>query len=102
MTDRLLHESWLEKLERARCEDIERDADPYIRILQRSLPPDGTAVTTYMIAEMLGLKANSTNAQRIADTMRAMGYFPIRTARTHPGKWKDTIARGWFKPKPKP
>src|SRR4249920_2943461 len=93
-----VHESWSEKLERAAAEDVLRNEEPYVRILERALPIDGCAISTVMVLEFLGLRFNARNAQLISSTMRALGYFPLRSRKLLPGGWRQTVARGWVKP----
>ena len=91
-------ESWSEQLHRLRAEREERDSDPWRRVLERALPPDLTAVSTVALCDLLGIPPNTGNARRIAKTMRAMGFFPIKSRKLLPGGWRGSEGRGWARP----
>ena len=90
--------SWLEKLRQARAEQEERDSDPWRRVLERALPADLTAVSTVALCDLLGVRPNTGNARRIARSMRAMGFFPIKSRKLLPGGWRGSEGRGWARP----
>ena len=90
--------SWLEKLHEGLAEQSKLNTDPWRRVLERSLPSDITTVSTVMLADLLGVRANSGNARRIARTMRSMGFFPIKSRKLLPGGWRGTEGRGWARP----
>lgn len=90
--------SWLERLDQARAELAERDSDPWRRVLERALPADLTAVSTTALCDLLGIRPTTGNARRIARSMRAMGFFPIKSRRLQPGGWRGSEGRGWARP----
>ena len=90
--------SWLEKLRQERAEQSERDSDPWRRVLERALPADVTAVSTVALCNLLGIRPTTGNARRIARTMRAMGFFPVKSRNLLPGGWRGTEGRGWARP----
>ena len=57
--------------------------------------PDLTAVSTVALCDLLGIPPNTGNARRIAKTMRAMGFFPIKSRKLLPGGWRGSEGRGW-------
>jgi hypothetical protein len=88
-------ESWIERLHRLRAEREERDSDPWRRVLERALPPDLTAISTVALCNLLGIRPTTGNARRIARTMRAMGFVPIKSRKLPPGGWRGSEGRGW-------
>ena len=90
--------SWLERLHQASAEQSERDSDPWRRVLERALPADLTAVSTVALCDLLGIRPTTGNARRIARTMRAMGFFPIKSRKLLPGGWRGSEGRGWARP----
>jgi hypothetical protein len=90
--------SWLERLHQASAKQSERDSDPWRRVLERALPPDLTAVSTTSLCDLLGLRPTTGNARRIARTMRAMGFVPIKSRTLLPGGWRGSEGRGWARP----
>lgn len=87
--------SWLEKLREELAEQSERASDPWRRVLERALPADVTAVSTVALCNLLGIRPTTGNARRIAPTMRALGFFPIKSRKLLPGGWRGTEGRGW-------
>ena len=87
--------SWLEKLDEGLAEQCERDSDPWRRVLERALPADVIAVSTVALCDLLGIRPTTGNARRIARTMRAMGFFPIKSRTLLPGGWRGTEGHGW-------
>jgi hypothetical protein len=90
--------SWLERMEIERAKLAERDADPWRRVLERALPSDVTAISTVALCNLLGIRPTTGNARRVARTMRAMGFFPIKSRTLLPGGWRGTEGRGWVRP----
>jgi hypothetical protein len=90
--------SWLEKLRQVRAEQLERASDPWRRVLEHALPADVTAVSTVALCNLLGIRPTTGNARRVARTMRAMGFFPIKSRKLLPGGWRGTEGRGWVRP----
>ena len=64
-------------------------------MLERALPPDVIAVSTVALCDLLGIRPTTGNARRIARTMRAMGFFPIKSRKLLPGGWRGTF-HGYF------
>ena len=86
-------ESWLDQLHRGVAEQATRDSDPWLRVLTPVLPADGTAISTVMIANLLGIGATTGNARRIAKTMRTLGFFLLKSRKLLPGGWRGN--NGW-------
>ena len=76
-----------------------RDADPLIRALENCLPPDATAISTVSVCTLLGIRPTSGSARRVARIMRTLGFVPVRSRLLRPGGWRDTVGRGWIRPK---
>jgi hypothetical protein len=92
--------SFLDHLDRDLSAELVRDENPYIRIIERALPSDGAMISSAAIAALIGVNIPSTrNSHRIAQAMRSLGYFPVRSRKLLPGGFLDTAARGWIKPK---
>ena len=56
------------------------------------------AVSTVALLDLLGLPKTTGNGRRIAPTMRALGFIPIKSRRLMPGGFRDTVTRGWSRP----
>jgi hypothetical protein len=89
--------SWIERLEAAAAEKRELDADPWRRVLSRALPSGTTVISTNMLCQLLGILPTSGNARRVARSMRALGFAPIKSKKLLPGGWRDTECRGWVR-----
>ncbi len=89
--------SFLEQLHRAKAEAAERDADP-LREKVETLVRGMEAISTHSLLDLLGLPRTTGNGRRVASTMRALGYVPIKSRRLMPGGWADTVTRGWARP----
>jgi hypothetical protein len=90
--------SWLEKLRQEEAKLSERRSDPWRGVLERALPADVMAISTTAICDLLGIRATTGNARRIARSMRAMGFFPIKSRKLLPGGWRGSEGRGWARP----
>ena len=94
-------ESLLTRLDRGRADKSARDVHPWTRILERSgLPPEGVAISTNALAVILGVRLTTGNARKIASAMRLLGFHPVLSRTLIPGGWRDTVSRGWVRPKP--
>ena len=56
------------------------------------------AISTFALLDLLGLPKTTGNGRRIAATMRALGFIPIKSRRLMPGGFRDTVTRGWSRP----
>ena len=90
-------ESWIEKLHRVEAEQAKRDADP-LREKAAAAVRGMEAISTFALLDLLGLPKTTGNGRRVASTMRALGYVPIKSRRLMPGGWADTVTRGWARP----
>ena len=89
--------AWIEKLHHAQADLAERDADPFRRKVEAAVR--GTeAISTVALLDLLGLPKTTGNGRRIAATMRALGFIPIKSRRLEPGGYRDTVTRGWARP----
>ena len=89
--------AWIEKLHRARAELAERDADPLRQKVEAAVR-GMEAISTVALLDLLGLPKTTGNGRRIATTMRALGFIPIKSRRLMPGGYRDTVTRGWSRP----
>ena len=86
--------SWVAKL---RQELAERDADPLRKKVEATVR-GMEAVSTVALLDLLGLPKTTGNGRRIAATMRALGFIPIKSRRLMPGGYRDNVTRGWTRP----
>ena len=90
--------SFEETLREARAKLAARDADPLLEKV-KSLVRGMQAISTNSLLTLIGLPNTTSNARRIAKTMRSLGGFvPIKSRLLEPGGWKNTITRGWARP----
>jgi hypothetical protein len=89
--------SRIEQLHAAVAEQRERDADPWLRILGPALPRNMTTVSTNVLCQLLGILPTTGNARRVARSMRALGFAPIKSHKLQPGGWRHSECRGWVR-----
>ena len=89
--------SWIERLHQLKVKDAERDADP-LREKVESLVRSMQAISTHSLLDLLDLPRTTGNGRRLAATMRALGFVPIKSRRLMPGGYRDTVIRGWARP----
>jgi hypothetical protein len=89
--------SWLEKLAQAQAEQAERSADPFRQKIEAAVRGN-EAISTAALLDLLGVPKTTGNARRIAQTMRSLGFIPIKSRRLNPGGFRDTVTRGWARP----
>lgn len=89
--------SFMQQLEQARGKLARRDADPLLEKLEATVR-SMEAVSTVALLDLLGLPKTTGNGRRIAPSMRALGFVPIKSRRLMPGGWRDTVTRGWARP----
>lgn len=85
------------RLEQARAELAQHRANPWQRRLEDALRGI-QAISTVALLDLLGLPSTSGSARRLAATMRALGFIPLKSRRLMPGGFKDTTIRGWARP----
>ena len=90
--------SWIEKLRQALAEPAERDTDPFRQRVEDIMGCVGDCISTNALLDLLGVPKTTGNARRIATTMRALGFIPIKSRRLMPGGYRDTVTRGWTRP----
>ena len=89
--------SFMEEYQRAQAELAQHGADPLrgpVQTAVRGMEAIGTAP----LLDLLGLPKTTSNARRIGDTMRTLGFVPIKSRRLSPGGYRDTVTRGWTRP----
>ena len=89
--------SWDEILIEAEAKSAKRDADPF-REKAEAVVRGMEAISTVALLDLLGLPKTTGNGRRIAQTMRSLGFIPIKSRRLMPGGWADTVTRGWARP----
>jgi len=89
--------SLMEKMERACSELAAHRADPWAQMLARDLR-GVDAMSSVALLDLLGVAPTTGNARRLARTMRALGFIPLKSRRLMPGGFRDTVTRGWARP----
>ena len=89
--------SFIEDLRKRLARQRARDADPFRQSVE-AIVRGVHAISTHSILDLLGLPKTSGNGRRIATTMRALGFIPIKSRRLEPGGYRDTVTRGWARP----
>jgi hypothetical protein len=88
---------FLERVRQAEAASGARCADPFreeVAAIMRGKDAIGTAP----LLDLLGLPKTTGNARRIGNTMRSLGFVPIKSRRLLPGGYRDTVTRGWTRP----
>jgi hypothetical protein len=89
--------SYLERLHQAIAELAKRDTDP-LRGLVEATVRGMDAVSTIALLDLIGLPKSTGNARRVSQTMRSLGFVPIKSRRLMPGGYSNTVTRGWARP----
>lgn len=89
--------SWLGAFHQAKAEAAKRDIDP-LRTAVEAAVRGKEAIGTAPLLDLLNLPKTTGNARRIGNTMRALGFVPIKSRRLMPGGYRDTVTRGWARP----
>jgi hypothetical protein len=89
--------SWMEKLQQAKAQIAQHDADPLLGNVA-AVVRGMEAISTAALLDLLGLPPTTSNGRRIAPTMRSLGFVQIKSRRFLPGGWRDTVTRGWSRP----
>jgi hypothetical protein len=87
--------SFLQRLKEAQAEQAQRQADPWRHTLEPLLR-GVEAIGTNALLDLLGVRQTTGNARRLAATMRALGYVPLKSRRLMPGGFHTTLIRGWM------
>jgi len=90
--------SWVERMYQATAELSERRSDPWKRMLERALPASVSSISTVALLDLLDVPPTTGNGRRLAQTMRSMGFIPLKSRRLTPGGFRDTTIRGWSRP----
>ena len=89
--------SFMERLRRAQAELAHHDADPLLERV-RGIVRGHEAIGTAPLLDLLGLPKTTGNGRRVAETMRSLGWVPVKSRRLLPGGYRDTVTRGWARP----
>ena len=90
--------SLMARLAQARAELEQRHADPWRGIIERGVPANVTSMSTVALLDLVGVRATTGNARRLAKTMRSLGWVALKSRRLMPGGWRNTEGRGWARP----
>jgi hypothetical protein len=89
--------SLLARLHQEQAELAERHADPWRAKLQGALRAT-EQISTAALLDIVRAPATTGNARRLAETMRSLGYIPLKSRRLMPGGLRGTVIRGWARP----
>ena len=89
--------SFIAKLRGAQAALVD-DADPWKRVLERSLRTNVSSISTIALTDLLGVAPTTGNCRRLALSMRALGWIPLKSRNLMPGGWRTTACRGWTRP----
>jgi hypothetical protein len=56
------------------------------------------AISSVALLDLIGLPKTTGNARRVSQTMRSLGFVPIKSRRLLPGGYRNTVTRGWARP----
>ena len=88
---------WVDKLNRRAADAALRRDDPLrkpVQAIMRGKEQIGTAP----LLDLLGMRKTTGNARRIGQTMRSLGFVPLKSRRLEPGGYRSTCTRGWVRP----
>ncbi|HEX5323080.1 MAG TPA: hypothetical protein VFW40_04785 [Capsulimonadaceae bacterium] len=89
--------SFKERLRKAQAEIAQHSVDPLRRLVEANVRGQN-AIGTAPLLDLLGLPKTTANGRRLAQTMRSLGFVPIKSRRLLPGGYTDTVTRGWARP----
>jgi hypothetical protein len=89
--------NFLERLRQAKAETAKRNADPLRGVVETTVR-GMDAVSTVALLDLIGLPTTTSNARRVSQTMRSLGFVPIKSRRLMPGGHLNTVTRGWARP----
>jgi hypothetical protein len=84
--------TFIERLKQAQAKLAKRNADP-VREKMEAIVRGFDAVSAVALLDLIGLKKTTANGRRIAPTVCALGFVPIKSRRLMPG-----VTRGWARP----
>jgi hypothetical protein len=90
--------SLLQRVRELRAELAQHGIDPWRRIIERGVPANVTSMSTVALLDLVGVRATTGNARRLAKTMRSLGWVGLKSRMLMPGGWRNTEARGWARP----
>jgi hypothetical protein len=89
--------SFLGRLYQAKAKLAELRAEPFRQKIEAAVRGK-EAISTTALLDLLDMPKTTGNARRVAKTMRALKFVPIKSRRLMPGGFRDTVARGWARP----
>jgi hypothetical protein len=89
--------SFIEKMREIARQCDAPPPDPWRRAIANAV--DGVeAMSTAALLDLVGARATTSNARRLAVIMRDLKFIPIQSRRLMPGGFRDTVTRGWTRP----
>ena len=90
--------SLLQRLREARAELAGHHEDPFLERVEEAVR-DKDAISTAALLDLLGERATTGTARRLAVVMRSLNFIPIKSRRLMPGgRAGNTVTRGWARP----
>ncbi len=89
--------SFTARIRQAAEELARHESDPLLEKVA-SITRGLNEISTHALLDLIGLPNNTGNARRIAKTMQALGFVPLKSRRLMPGGYRDTVSRGWARP----
>ena len=89
--------SFAQRLREAKAELAQHEADPLLANVAAIIRGQ-EAIGTAPLLDLLGLPKTTGNGRRLAQTMRSLGFVPIKSRCLMPGGYRDTVTRGWVRP----
>ena len=89
--------SFVERIRQAKAELARSESDP-LRGTVAATVRGMDAISTAALLDLIGLPKTTGNGRRIAHSMRALGFVPIKSRRFMRGGYRDTVTRGWARP----
>jgi hypothetical protein len=86
------------KLAQARAELEAHHEDPFLERVEEAVRGKD-AISTAALLDLLGERATTGTARRLAAVMRSLNFIPIKSRRLMPGgRAGNTVTRGWARP----
>jgi hypothetical protein len=70
--------AWIDELNRKVAEAAHRRADP-LRGMVQTIVRDKDMIGTAPLLDLLGMAKTTSNARRIGQTMRSLGFVPLKS-----------------------
>ena len=90
--------SFVERMQEAIKQLEAPPPDPWLKPISAALK-GVQAMSTVALLDIVHAPHTTKNARRLAAIMRELGFVPIQSRRLMPGGYRDTVTRGWARPK---